>query len=475
MIHSIAMHAGDRPQSRQRTPTPSRVPLLAWAGGLTALILAGAVWPVAPLRDAATGAATGAVAGARLQLTPAFVMLAPFNNTLDALSLLSVREHAAVWLVLIVAYAAWRATALRAQRCTPRCAPRSSNAGTPGTGALHEVRLLVIALAWLAVVYAAGALVSRPMAAIELPAGDSDMVTIDFHSHTSASHDGRTWFTPERNREWHRAAGFDVAYISDHFTFAGADAGARANPVRAGDGTVLYSAIECLEGGQHINVLGVGPPDYALFNGRYLAVVAMDAAIAAGRTRPVIVQTIPGSLGRIPRAGMPDVVPVAAVELADAAPRGLSDGDRNRAWILSLADSLGLAVVSGSDNHGWGRTAAAWSVMRVPGWRGLTPPALEQRIEDGIRTDKRRAVAVIERTRPVWPTAAGAHGFGGWGSIAAGAPRFAVQFIWQLSATRSWPERLSWLAWLWAPVMLSMWRGGPQAGAARGAAARGTT
>ena len=456
------MHAGDRPQSRHTTPTPSPAHLLAWAGGLTALLFAGAVWPVVPLRDAATGAA----AGAGLHLTPAFVVLAPLNNTLDALSLLSVHEHAAVWLALIVAYAAWRFRQRRARR--------HSNPGVPGTGALHEARLLVIALLCLVAVYAAGALVSRPMAAIELPASDSDMVTIDFHSHTNASHDGRTWFTPERNREWHQAAGFDVAYISDHFTFAGADAGMRANPPRAGDGTVLFGAIECLEGGQHVNVLGVGSPDYALFNGRYLAAAAMEGAVAAGRTRPVIVQTIPGSLGRIPRAGMAGVVPVTAIEVADAAPRGLSDGDRNRAWILALADTLGLAIVSGSDNHGWGRTAAAWSVMRVPGWRGLPPAALEQRIEDAIRTDRRRAVGVIERTRPVWPAARGAHGFGGWVSILSGAPRFLVQFIWQLTATRSWPERLSWMAWLWAAVLFSMWRDATRAGARQGAAVRQT-
>jgi predicted metal-dependent phosphoesterase TrpH len=456
------MHAGDRPQLRRTTPTPSPAPLLAWAGGVTALLFAGAIWPVAPLRDAATGAA----AGAGLYLTPAFVVLAPLNNTLDALSLLSVREHTTVWLALAVAYGAWRFMRRRAWRI--------SNPGTPGPGAPHEVRLLVIALLWLVAVYATGALVSRPMAAIELPASDSDLVTIDFHSHTNASHDGRTWFTPERNREWHHAAGYDAAYISDHFTFAGAEAGVRANPPRASDGTVLFSAIECLEGGQHVNVLGVGAPDYALFDGRYLAAAAMEAAVAAGRTRPVIVQTIPGSLGRIPRAGMAKVVPVTAIEVADAAPRGLSDGDRNRAWILALADTLDLAIVSGSDNHGWGRTAAAWSVMRVPGWRDLAPPALEQRIEDGIRTDRRRAVHVIERTRPVWPTAPGARGIGGWVSIATGAPRFLAEFIWQLTATRSWPERLSWMAWLWAAVLLVMWRDATRASARHGAAVRET-
>ena len=336
----------------------------------------------------------------------------------------------------------------------------------PAPRSMEELRVAAIALVCLIAVYATGALVSRPMAAISLPAADSDLVTIDFHSHTNASHDGRTWFTPERNRQWHQAAGFDVAYISDHFTFAGADAGVRANPPRAGEGTILLSAIECLEGGEHVNVLGVTSADYALFKGRYLAAAAVDAAIAAGRTRPVVIQTIPGPLGRVPRPGMPGVVPVAAIEIADAAPRGLSDGDRNHARILALADTLGLAIVAGTDNHGWGRTAAAWNIMRVPGWRALTPAALEDRIESAIRSDGRHAVRVIERTRPIWPTDPGARGFSGWLSIASGAPRFVGEFVWQFTATRSWSERVSWLAWLWAGVGFAFWRrtrrlGGP--------------
>jgi len=343
----------------------------------------------------------------------------------------------------VTGYVAWRFAAR----------PRRP-AGRP----IEEFRVAALALVSLIAVYATGALVSRPMAAIRLASADSDLVTIDFHSHTSASHDGRTWFTPERNREWHHAAGFDVAYVSDHFTFAGATAGVRANPPRAADGTVLLSAIECLEGGEHVNVLGVDSADYALFKGRYLAAAALDAAVAAGRPRPVVIQTIPGALERVPRPGMLAVVPVAAIEIADAAPRGLSDGDRNRARILALADTLGLATVSGSDNHGWGRTAAAWSIMRVPGWRTLTPAALGDRIESTIRSDRRHAVRVIERTRPIWPTDSPALGLSGWTSIASGAPRFVRDFLWQLSTTRSWPERISWLVWLWAVAGFAIWR-----------------
>jgi hypothetical protein len=428
------MYAGDRLPLR-RTP-------LAWAGGLTALLFAGAVWPVAPLRDAATGAA----ADAHLRLSPAFLALAPLNNTLDALSLLSVREHLTVLVVLAAVFVAWRVR-------------RRVRHGARRGGRIREVGAAGIALGGLLALYATGALVARPMAALELPPQDSDQVTIDFHSHTNASHDGRPGFTPARNRSWHAAAGFDVAYISDHFTFAGAEIATRENPARAGAGTVLLSAIESLEGGEHVNVLGATATDYALFHGRYVAAAAVESAIAAGRSSPVIVQTIPGTLSRLPKAGMSDVVPVSAIEISDAAPRGLSDSDRDRTRILGLADSLGLAIVAGSDNHGWGRTAAAWSVMRIPGWRTLTPDDLEHRVEDAIRTEGRRAVRVVERTRPEWPTRAAAGRPGGWVSSAAGAPGFLITFVWQLFATRSTLERVSWLAWVWCITLLVAWCG----------------
>ena len=419
------MYDGDRHPVR-RTP-------LAWAGGLTAFLILGAVWPVAPLRDAATGAASEA----RLRLSPAFLVTAPLNNTLDALSLLSVREHAAIWTVLVALFVVWRVR-------------RRASGGQPGGGWLREVRAAGIGVVALLAVYGGGALLPRPVAALVLPPSDSDGVTIDFHSHTSASHDGRPGFSAEKNRAWHAAAGFDVAYVSDHFTFAGAEAGARANPPRAGAGTVLLSAIETLEIGQHVNVLGATAADYALFHGRYLAVAAVDAAVAAGHQTPLLVETLPGTLSHLPIRGVPKVVPVSAIELSDAAPRGLSAGDRDRGAILALADSLGLAVVAGSDNHGWGRTAAAWSVMQIAGWRKLAPDELEGRIEAAIRTRGRAAGLVVERTRPIWPTPADARGRGGWFASAIGAPGFLVTFIWQLTGTRSWPERVSWMLWVWS-------------------------
>src|SRR5437764_10613241 len=53
-----------------------------------------------------------------------------------------------------------------------------------------------------------------------------------------------------------------------------------------------------------------------------------------------------------------------------------------RQRIVHIADSLNLALVTGSDNHGWGRAAPGWTLMRIPGWRGMSTDSLSRRIED---------------------------------------------------------------------------------------------
>jgi predicted metal-dependent phosphoesterase TrpH len=414
------------------------------AAVLTAFIVVGAGFPVDPLRDAETRAT---VTDAVLHLSPAFVALAPVNNTLDALSLLSLRQHEVLLAALVCVYVVCRTLGAWRYRRTTEPIVRNRRW-------IVEAWFAAVGLLVVFAIYATLALVPRPMAALQLAAADSDLVIIDFHSHTSASHDGRPGFTAEKNRIWHRAAGFDVAYVTDHYTFDGAAAGMHDNPEQAGSGTVLLSGIEALQGGEHLNVLGVTAADSLLFRGHYLARDPLDSAIARGRPRPVIVLTIPGPLNSVPRSGMPDVVPVDAVEISDAAPRGLGADDREHAEILRLADSLGLALVAGSDNHGWGRTAAAWSVIGIPGWRRLTPDSLDRRIEETMASKRRQASRVIERVRPVWPARPGLSVLDSAVAAMSDGAEFLGMFFWQLTTTRSLAERLSWLVWVWALALI---------------------
>lgn len=129
---------------------------------------------------------------------------------------------------------------------------------------------------------------------------------------------------------------------------------------------------------------------------------------------------------------------LGAIEIADAAPRALDEMTHDQALIRALADSAGLARVASSNNHGWGRTAAAWTVLVIPGWRSLTPVMLERAIRRELRSGIRSRIAVVERRR-VNPPAAGA-------MLAATVPMVA----WEMLTTVTPAERISWLAWTWA-------------------------
>jgi hypothetical protein len=244
-------------------------------------------------------------------------------------------------------------------------------------------------------------------------------------------------------REWHRAGGFDVAYVTDHGTYAGAEEGARGNPPLAGGGPVLLSAVEAWSGGEHLNVIGTTVADSLFLTpDETIDDAAIADAVADGRRAPVLIGTVPGFLDTL-AVGVGGGFPgralgrVGAIELSDAAPRGFEQSDSTRARLLRIADSLDLAVVAGSDNHGWGRTAAAWSLVALPGWRALSPEALGRGIETRIRDQRRSAVRVVERSRPLTIRGAG---------VLLNAP----VVVWHLFAALAPADRVAWLAWTWA-------------------------
>jgi hypothetical protein len=365
-----------------------------WCAVGAILMLAAGLTPVAPVRDAVTFSAEH---GVRLVTSPAFLALAPLNNILDALSLLSLRQHVALLITILVVV--W---------------------------CLARLRGVAVAIVALAAIYVAGVLVPRPMAALAVD--DPNTVIVDFHSHTSASHDGRRGFGREINRGWHAASGFTAAYVTDHNVLFAADT------IR--QGVALLGGVELWNGDEHVVVLGTRPADSALVHGKALNVAALHHVAALHRG--IVIETIPGHLATLPVGGIDDrVAAVQAIEISDATPKGFGQIDRDRARVLRLADSAGLALVSASDNHGWGRTAAAWSLIEIPGWRTMTPDSLDAAIEATIRSGGRSAVRVVERTRPTVESTVGLVAIG-------------PVVVWNLISTRSWAERVAWVVWLGA-------------------------
>src|SRR5262249_30557845 len=106
--------------------------------------------------------------------------------------------------------------------------------------------------------------------------------------------------------------------------------------------------------------------------------------------------------------------------------------------------SLNLAVVTGTDNHGWGRTAPAWTLMRIPGWRGMNTDSLSRRIEDVLRAVRRDATRPVERV-----VANGSNPV----TIALAGPLVT----WRMLTTLGPDERLMWIVWVW--LLLIVGRG----------------
>ncbi len=449
-------------------------------GGLVAL---SAAFALPPIRDAAT---LQPLPAAALHHPPGYLFGAPLFGLWDTLTLLAVSQHYAFLGTMIALYLAQRLlAAARSRDPSSRAAAhrRPGRLPAPLRRLVRELVLATGALAALLACYAAAALIPRPMAALRLH--DPDLVAVDFHSHTHRSHDGRARFTAAHSRAWHEAAGFDAAYVTDHYTWAGVDDALSDNPRRAGEGTVLLSGMEVRLRGRHVNILGDRDRYIFALDSAWhrLDPDSIAAASARGGRPPTILYALPGPLDQVvalPRGGDRDHggrltegdgresavdsgprggggadaagaglgagsegAGVIGIELSDGAPRGLEQARRQRAEILALADSLDLAVVAGTNHHGWGRTAPAWSVMRIPGWAEMAPEELDRAIQATLHRERRRAAIMVERRVP-WHD-------GSRIAIAATVP----WLLWEQLRMLTSRERVGWMGWVgvWAAVL----------------------
>ena len=395
--------------------------------GLTALLA------VPPIRDAAT---LRPVPEVRLIFSGSYLALSPLYDVLDALSLMTVGQHVAmlVSVLVLVALARWFRR-------------RGAPSRPIGRALLVEAGWLVGAILVMAALYAFGAVVQRPMA--QLAVGPVDVLAVDVHAHTEHSHDGRKGWDVEKVRRWHADAGFDAVYVSDHRSMRGAEDAWPNNPQQAGQGVTVLPALEAVWDGAHLNILSYGR-SYAGLTTQDLRDIDTLAVQLASRIRgkePVLVQTFPDAWKDITPFRGPGTAGARAIEIVDGAPRGLSQVRRDRQRILAFADSFNLALVAGSNNHGWGRTAPGWTLFRIPAWRGMRPDSLADEMEFIIRAAGRRATRVVERTA-VDPGQTGA-------MLAFTLPAVA----WRTFTTLSVEQRVSWLVWSWGVwLLLFAWR-----------------
>jgi hypothetical protein len=376
---------------------------------------------VEPVRDAATRAD---VTEAYLDRPLGYVVMAPISNVLDTMTLLSLRQHIALVCGLLVLFALWRTG-------------RSwMSARRPGARD-HLVAAGVLVVAVFAA-YAAGALLSRPMAS--LVSNNPNILRIDFHAHTHASHDGHQ--SARQLRAWHARAGYDVAYVTDHATVEEAERGLAANPATAADGVLLLQGIEVTWDAEHVTILGAERIYRGLLteNKRDVDVRGLELGSLITGREPVVIWNHPHQLDRLPLASGPGTAGVRAIEIINGAPDDRDEGRRNHGAIVDLAQRNNLALTVGSDNHGWGFATPGWTLMRIFNWRALSADDLSLRIEQAIRTGGLGATRTVER-RVADP---------GTSTLALVATVFAAPA--RMLTTLSNDERVAWLIWTWMIV-----------------------
>ncbi|MDB5937322.1 MAG: hypothetical protein JWQ01_4666 [Massilia sp.] len=401
-----------------------RVARYKWPLSITLVLGVTAAFSLSPLVDALRPQSPVA---ASLETPLLYDIFAPLSNVFDSLTLLTPAQYWATFALCLVALFA--PPIIRTLRHPREFRPLST--------IVPSLRFVGATIAIIGLMIVA----RRPMAALSL--NDPDLIAVDFHSHTSASHDGRPGFDAERNREWHRSSGFNAAYITDHKTFDGAISAAEKNPPLAGSGVTLLPGIELRDTGEHPILLGADPLRTRITSADLAgAVVKTDG----GAVPPILLLTMPGTLGQIPPSEYTGPIRLGAIEVSDGCPRGIAQTGRDKKEILALADKLHLAPVAGSDNHGWGRAAPAWSVLRIPGWRSMTAASLDIAIRQTLLARAPGTIDVIAR-RTVAPAS-------GTGEAAVGGVAVGLLMV----RTMNLRERLSWILWSWAGALLSLAR-----------------
>ena len=398
---------------------PARAGLLLPLG-LTAGLLAARVWSTAPLADPIGSPLPPAL---HLAYPALYVLLAPLFTLWDGVSMLSMSRLHGFLLGLLMLYVAWRGGRALWWRIA------WSDGPPPRAPIRRELGVLAVTLAALVLFVGAGLLWHRPMAA--LAGAGPNVVVFDVHSHTNVSHDVRGTlmggFDTEANLRWHRRAGFDAVFVTDHNTVAGLRP--HAGP------PALCPGIEVSAWHAHIVLLGDSAPvDQRRYNGSLegLELLLRESDSLYGA---LAVLSLP-EYERNHWARLDTLVAAGAggFEIVNAAPKANELTRARRDSVVALARRTNRSVVGASDSHGWGATSMVWNLLPVPGVRpedGAACSAILDALRGGFGTTRiveRRRV----RTDSAWP---------GWLTPEA--------VVWETWRGMGWPLTLAWLAWTW--------------------------
>jgi hypothetical protein len=360
---------------------------------------------------------TGAALPPSLHLETPWLYLAfgPLFSVWDGTSMLSMTRLSWFLIGVTLLYLLWRVLAHLA------------------TGRLSWRReaLVFIGAVWALLLFLGGGLLwHRPM--IALAGVPPDRIVADYHSHTAVSHDVKNTlmrgFDVAADLRWHRRAGFDAVFITDHNTVEGLGPPA-TRPARC-------AGIEVSAWKAHVVLLGDSlPVDRNRYNG------SLDELLT-------LLRTSDSAYGALSLLSLPeydrnhwsrlDSLAAAGAdgfEIVNASPKAAEFSRTRRDSVVALARRTNKFVAGVSDIHGWGATNLAWNLVTAPGWKtehgGDPCPTILDRLRTGFGANQ-----IVERhhLRPE----------GAW-------PRWLtpVGVVWETWRSMGTGLLLSWLAWIW--------------------------
>jgi hypothetical protein len=294
----------------------------------------------------------------------------------------------------------------------------------------EELRALVGGVVLLVLFVGGGLLSHRPM--LRLEGQGPNLVAVDFHSHTRASHDVRgtamAGYGTKSNLEWHDRAGFDAVFVTDHNTTEGLVPADVPVALCRGREVSAWRAHIVLLGGEVEDVKGPYRRDWA-----GLLQLLGDADTTYGS---LTVASIPEySRNHWDRLDSLVAAGLDGFEIVNASPKANELSRERRDSVIALARRTGRFVVGVSDHHGWGATSMVWSLVSVPGWE-VEPDRLCWGVIDALQAGF-PAVQVVERHRlrpdawwPLWLTPIG--------------------LLWETWRGMGWDMTVAWLAWIWS-------------------------
>jgi len=384
---------------------------------LTLALLAARLAAAPALSDPVAGSAPASL---HLKIPLLYLVLAPLFTLWDGVSMLSLSRLHGFLVGLFVLYVIWRGA-----RLAMRFAKGSRGAW------LAELKILSGSILLLLGFVVIGALWHRPM--LSLVGAGSNSLIVDFHSHTNLSHDVRNTlmrgFDGEANRRWHRRAGFDAAFITDHNVVS------HQSPVTSRQSTTLCPGIEVSAWRAHIVLLGDTLP---VNQNRYnrsldsllnlLTTSERDYGSLSVASLPEYRRNHWGRLTQLVDAGLD------GFEIVNASPKANEITRVERDSVIALARARNRFVVGVSDSHGWGATSMVWNLVRLTSSSAVGDPCLLvlQKLRTGFS-----AVQVIQRHRlrpddwwPNWLTPVGV--------------------VWETWRSMGWALTGSWIIWIWA-------------------------